>query len=132
MGTCNNCGDCYDCLTSEQLEVKYNEIIKIPLVSRMFKCNCFMCRNPRTANCYELEYFFKNNTLGVADISYIINRINKDKKEVRKRIFKRYLKCLIRFLYIFYKTLEKTYSPGGRGFLRTKEHFYSIKSSMFS
>ena len=89
---------------------------------RIRNCECYMCINPDSATCVELEFFYMNYSF--SEISFVIKQI---KRKLFKRSFLTYVKCLSVFDSLYEKTVEKRYRPFGNGYEEVKINFDNSK-----
>ena len=56
-----NCGNCFHCLEDTVVQYEYDKVMSKSLISRIKSCNCFMCNDPRSASCVEVQLFTQYN-----------------------------------------------------------------------
>jgi len=127
--SCNNCGNCYSCLTEDEIFYIYNKVMNTSIYDRIkFGCNCFMCNDKTSASCIELSIIrrvgFYDSLVGFQVVSREINKIKKQIKENSRKLFRTYLLCACKLIKIYEKVLEKRYKPPyGKGYIEAKLNF---------
>ena len=116
-----NCGNCLHCLDDATIEFEFERVMKKSLISRINFCDCYMCNDPRSATCIEIDLYTNYNN-PVFLLQTCIDKI-KENYARKKRLFLLYLRCLGRFKRIYEDMIEKRYAPGGEGYLEAKARF---------
>jgi hypothetical protein len=92
--------------------------MSLSIEQRVRHCDCYMCINPESATCVELEFFY---------LGYSFSEINVVIKKIKRKLFKRdfltYAKCLKIFVLLYEEIVENRYRPYGKGYEETKIHF---------
>ena len=123
---CDNCRNCYDCLSDHDLKRKYDEVMSISVYNRIkYGCNCYMCNDYDSCTCIELTLFYKQG--GGYNQEVINDEIEKIKKQIKydnRRLFRRYILCVIKVRQLYNNVIENNFTPPyGKGYLDSKIHF---------
>lgn len=142
MSCNNNCGNCYDCLSEDEITRIYYIVIDIPVYDRIkykncygrlgnddvlkkYNNKCFMCNDHNSCKCIELSLFYKhcgryNRDLIDADIEKIKKQIKYDNRQ----LFRRYILCVVKFRKLYDNVMEERYKPPyGKGYIESKINF---------
>jgi len=92
--------------------------MSLSIEQRIRNCDCYMCINPESATCVELEFFYMNYNF--SEISFVIKKI---KRKLFLRKFLTYAKCLKIFDLLYEEIVKKRYRPYGKGYEEAKIHF---------
>lgn len=125
--SCNNCRNCYYCLSNVELARIYDEVMNIPLYDRIkFGCNCYMCNDDRSASCIEIELM--NSDFNFETIRNEIDLIKQQIKRDNKTLLRIYILCLFRFNKLYEEVIHRRYTPpNGKGYLESKKRFDNLR-----
>ena len=125
--SCNNCGNCYGCLSDSELSYNYNKVMSRSIYDRIkFRCNCYMCNDLRSASCIEVSLMNKDFNFDL--INEEICKIRKQIKKDNKSLIRRYILCLIKFNSLYENVLRIRYKPPfGKGYIEAKNNFEKLR-----